>query len=452
MGYGRGCIVYEGDDVPSDHHMAFRVVDERTGVSRFAAEGNVLHDNFTSGAIVWRDRKRRPYVSGLDTMMPRLLNMPAGMREWADEDDEDDEDDYGEDDMFDIKSRLSALGFCMPRPKRWLSAFDFGILVRTIGADTLVLRFDLPVVDGGSEQRGMCILDPCDQRWAELIFPRVDGLVPLLALRATCRAFRAQLDKATHLWRPLTMDVSQMCNDERELGWPGIVRAMQRDAITLANCDAGKFVSGPVILLDSYADNAVVVGGRIVVFEENAVCLFDLTSGDQVASFELIGVKDIFRAYGIAIADCVVQDRWFIFLEKGRCSVFDYVTLRGEFMSPEFGEFASTWEPLSVCCSRFALMSESSDEVIVFNIEFDGSKPVLNRLACLPAHRIELCERGQSFMWFARRQYESENEPDSYVDYGGDDVQDLWVKEDDWVVHVRDLSTNRLKHAINLRA
>ncbi len=80
-------------------------------------------------------------------------------------------------------------------------------------------------------------MDPRDRLWGELIFPRCGELRALLALRAVCRAFRAQLNKS-RLWLPLTMELPQLRFDERVDGWRGVERAMRRKANTRTNCDA----------------------------------------------------------------------------------------------------------------------------------------------------------------------------------------------------------------------
>ena len=85
-------------------------------------------------------------------------------------------------------------------------------------------------------------MDPRDRLWHDLVFVRCDASA-LLSLRAVCRTFRAQL-RDSRLWLPLTMVVSRMRYDERLAGWAGVERAMKREDVTRANCDAGRYTRG----------------------------------------------------------------------------------------------------------------------------------------------------------------------------------------------------------------
>ncbi len=88
-------------------------------------------------------------------------------------------------------------------------------------------------------------MDPRDRLWHDLVFVRCDPSA-LLALRAVCRAFRAQL-RDSRLWLPLMLELPRMRYDERLAGWAGVERAMKREEVTRANCDAGRYTRGPVI-------------------------------------------------------------------------------------------------------------------------------------------------------------------------------------------------------------
>ncbi len=90
-------------------------------------------------------------------------------------------------------------------------------------------------------------MDPRDWLWVELIFPQCEPVV-LLALRAVCPAFLAQLNAApARLWHRLTMVVSRMRYDEQLAGWASVERAMKREEVTRANCDAGRYTRAPVL-------------------------------------------------------------------------------------------------------------------------------------------------------------------------------------------------------------
>ncbi len=43
------------------------------------------------------------------------------------------------------------------------------------------------------------------------------------------------------------MELPRLRYDERLAGWLGVVWAMKREAVTRANCDAGRFTRGPVL-------------------------------------------------------------------------------------------------------------------------------------------------------------------------------------------------------------
>ncbi len=67
-------------------------------------------------------------------------------------------------------------------------------------------------------------MDPRDRLWAELVFPWcAPAPAALMAVRASCRAWRAQLDNS-RLWLPFTMELPRMRYDERLAGWSGVVR------------------------------------------------------------------------------------------------------------------------------------------------------------------------------------------------------------------------------------
>ncbi len=104
-------------------------------------------------------------------------------------------------------------------------------------------------------------MDPRDRLWTELIFPHCASA--LLALRAVCRAWLAQLNNS-RLWLPFTVELPRMRYDERVECWPGVVRAIARERNTRANCDAGRFTHGPMLDLPD-ARQVMLVSGRVAV-------------------------------------------------------------------------------------------------------------------------------------------------------------------------------------------
>ncbi len=131
-------------------------------------------------------------------------------------------------------------------------------------------------------------MDPHSRLWEQLIFAQCD-VSALLALRAVCRAFRAQL-RDSRLWLPLTLVVSRMRYDKRLAGWAGVERAMKREEVTRANCEAGRCTRGPMLDVRDYeAYRVMYVGGRIAVRCRRAVHLFDVDTGARVASMDIDG-------------------------------------------------------------------------------------------------------------------------------------------------------------------
>ena len=61
------------------------------------------------------------------------------------------------------------------------------------------------------------------------------------------------------------MELPRMRYNERLAGWAGVERAMKREEVTRANCDAGRCTHGPVLDVNGVC-NVMCVGGRIAVF------------------------------------------------------------------------------------------------------------------------------------------------------------------------------------------
>ncbi len=169
-------------------------------------------------------------------------------------------------------------------------------------------------------------MDPRDRLWVELIYPHC-GSAPaaLLALRAVCRVWRAQLNNS-RLWLPFTMELPRMRYDERVVGWTGIVRAMKREVVTRANCNAGHFTRGLVLNFLSDVPFVRLAGGRVAAFSCAAVQLFDVDTGARLASFDVKRIDVHKRA---------VLDRWIPFITADhRAMLLDCVAARLVEMAP----------------------------------------------------------------------------------------------------------------------
>ncbi len=235
-------------------------------------------------------------------------------------------------------------------------------------------------------------MDPRDRLWAELIFPWCEP-VALLRLRAVCRAFLGQLN-LSRLWLPVTMELPRMRYDERLAGWAGVERAMTREEVTRANCDAGRCTRGPVLEgHDGDAYRVMYVGGRIAVFCHRAVHLFDVDTGARVASLD-VGGSDFHNAAAV--------DRWIPYAANdNRVLLLDCVAARLVEMAPaDTSDGYSRFTVAGPCVSY--RMSQGTD-VTVFHISGgpDGATIVREtarvRLAST-ADRFALCERGHSYL------------------------------------------------------
>jgi hypothetical protein len=234
-------------------------------------------------------------------------------------------------------------------------------------------------------------MDPRDRLWHDLVFVRCDASA-LLALRAVCRAFRAQL-RDSRLWLPLTMVVSRMRYDERLAGWAGVERAMKREDVTRANCDAGRCTRGPVLdVHDDVADRVMYVGGRIAVFCDPAVHLFDVDTGARVASIDIGG--------GV-LHYVAVADRWIPFAApNGRVLLLDCVAARLVEMAPADSR---GWLTVAGPCVSYKTSQRADVTVVHISGGPDGATIVREtarvRLASA-RDQFALCERGQSYLLF----------------------------------------------------
>ncbi len=99
-------------------------------------------------------------------------------------------------------------------------------------------------------------MDPRDRLWLELIFPHcASAPAALLALRAVCRAWLAQLNAApARLWLPLTMELARMSYAERA----GLARRGCYDA--MRDC-----AGGPMLNVQRVRE-VRLAGGRVGAF------------------------------------------------------------------------------------------------------------------------------------------------------------------------------------------
>ncbi len=240
-------------------------------------------------------------------------------------------------------------------------------------------------------------MNPSDRLWVELIFPRCEPTT-LLALRAVCRVWLAQLNAApARLWLPLTMELARMSYAERVLGWPGVAVAMRREESTRANCDAGRYTQRPEFAL---AGNwhVLLAGGRVAAFSGGDVQLFDADTGAQLAAFEVDG------GY-CTIEEHAVCDRWIAFsATDGRALLLDCVAARLVQLSPprliaDIDVFFSVAGP----CVALRAVSDTAVAVVHISGGPDGATAAreVARVELSHAdHYFALCERGRSYVLY----------------------------------------------------
>lgn len=234
-------------------------------------------------------------------------------------------------------------------------------------------------------------MDARNRLWTELIFPLCEP-VALLALRAVCRGFRDQLVALpTRCWLPLTMCNTRMCYAERVLGWPGVLRAMERERITLANCEAGRFVRGPSFRLRE--GRLLFAGGRIVCFEKGVVRLYDYTSS-VVATLST----------GVAVAfPYAIQDRWIALSDDDNSAcLLDCVAAC--IVPVKSAVSATSVVPHSVAGSCVAFRDKRGAGMSVFRASAGpNNATVVREVAHVSLQNIffdqfALCEKGLSFL------------------------------------------------------
>ncbi len=236
-------------------------------------------------------------------------------------------------------------------------------------------------------------MDPRDRLWTNLIFPHCD-MRDLLASRAVCRAWLAQLNAApARLWTPLTMVVHRMSYAERVLGWRGVTGAMAREKTTRANCDAGPFTRGPTVVLPTGAF-VVIAGGRIAAIFPSTVQLFDANTGALVATFDV----DDARTHKHAVCD-----RWLpLVAGDRRVQLLDCVAARLVDVATVNYAHLAVWFSVAGACVSYRNCN-SADDVTVMHISGgpDGATVVreVARVQLSDAHdQFVLCERGRSYL------------------------------------------------------
>ncbi len=236
-------------------------------------------------------------------------------------------------------------------------------------------------------------MDPRNRLWHDIVFVHCD-VSALLSLRAVCRAFRALL-RDSRLWLPLTMEVSRMRYSERVLGWAGVERAMKREEVTRANCDAGRYTRGPVLdVRGGGVRDVICVGGRVAVFCDVTVQLCDADTGARVVSIDVYADFDE--------RSRVVMDRWIPFPAcDGRVLLLDCVAARLAEVAPAYPE---RWYAMfNVAGSCVSYRTQQSMNVTVVHVSGgpDGVT-IVREVACVQLasddDHFALCERGRSYL------------------------------------------------------
>ncbi len=281
-------------------------------------------------------------------------------------------------------------------------------LVPTLAAHTCLVVWTIAhihwrgvVVLFGCQLDSADAMDARDQLWAELIFPWCGGQA-LLRLRAVCHAFRAQLN-ASRLWLPFTMELPRMRYDERSEGWPGVVRAIQREAVTRANCDAGRFTRGAVLRVPVLA-LLLVVGGRLAAFCLYSVQLFDAGTGALVASFDArVASLEVEHCNGrSSVHTHAMLDRWIPFYAMdGRVLLLDCVAVRLAEMAPLDDDRGDVKFSVAGPCVSFHEVGSADVTVMHVDGGPDGATVVWEVARITLADRYDqfaLCEGGRSYL------------------------------------------------------
>jgi hypothetical protein len=235
------------------------------------------------------------------------------------------------------------------------------------------------------------------------VFPHCEP-ASLLALRAVCRAWLAQLNVApARLWLPLTMTVSRMSYAERLRGWPGVPAAMRREEITRTNCDAGHFTRGPALDVDEVKDLRLAAG-HIAVFCPGSVHLFAADTGARLASF---GVE---RA-GCRVHVHAVCDRWIPFTARdGRVLLLDCAAARLVQIAAAAAEARNRLGTFSVAGPYVSFRRNHNADIMVAHVSggSDGATVVCEVAHVALSDRVDqfaLCERGRSYVLFEGQQH-----------------------------------------------
>ncbi len=236
-------------------------------------------------------------------------------------------------------------------------------------------------------------MDPRDRLWAHLIFPHCEP-ADLLALRAVCRAWLAQLNNS-RLWLPITMELPRMRYDERVDGWPGVVRAIARERNTHANCNAGRFTHGPVLDVTDVR-TMLYVSGCIAVFCDDVVLLFDADAGTRLATF------DVERASCVAY-DSAVLDRWIPFAVMDGCALLlDCVAEQLVEMVPADETRGDMAFSVAGPCVSYREYGDTVVTIVHVSGRPNGATVVQQVGACVHLddyrNAVFLCERGCSYL------------------------------------------------------
>ncbi len=170
---------------------------------------------------------------------------------------------------------------------------------------------------------------------------------------------------------------------------------MKREAVTRANCDAGRCTRGPVLDVHEMHEmrDVMYVGGRIAVVCSHAVHLFDVDTGARVASID-IGGGDFHNA--------AVVDRWIPFAaHDGRALLLDCVAARLVEMAPADASRSSGWFTVAGPCVSYEATQGPDVTVVHISGGPDGAtiarETARVRLAST-RDQFVLCERGHSYL------------------------------------------------------
>ncbi len=191
------------------------------------------------------------------------------------------------------------------------------------------------------------------------------------------------------------MVLSRLRYDERLAGWAGVERAMKREEVTRANCDAGRYTSGPVMdVRGGGVRDVMYASGRIALFCDNIVHLFDADTGARVSSFAVDGAVS-------RVADAVA-DRWVPFSARdGRMLLLDCVAAQLVEMAPADPERWFVMFTVSGLCVSYRTPLSKDVTIVHISGGPDGATVVreVTRVELMTSGgAFKLCERGHSYL------------------------------------------------------